>query len=220
MYEVYLDDMRLPITPQKITMKTSGQNETITLINGEEVNILRPPGLMEISFDAVIPQVSYPFAVWDGSFDDAGEFVERLRELKENQESFEFIVIRKGPGDREFFDTNLDVSLEDFKVVDDVKEGMDVTVSINLKEYRSYGTKVMNFTIVPAAEVPVAVEAKPERSAPTPPSTYTVVSGDCLWKIAKKILGDGNRWREIYNLNTTQISNPNLIQPGWVLVLP
>ena len=78
MYEVYLDDMRLPITPQKITMKSNGQNETITLINGDEVNILRPPGLMDISFDAVIPQVDYPFAVWDGSFDDAEEFIERL----------------------------------------------------------------------------------------------------------------------------------------------
>ena len=220
MYEVYLDDMRLPITPQKITMKSNGQNETITLINGDEVNILRPPGLMDISFDAVIPQVDYPFAVWDGSFDDAEEFIERLRELKENQEPFEFIIIREGPGGQEFFDTNLDVSLEDYSVADDVKEGVDITVSISLKEYRNFGTKVMNFTIVSTAETPVAVESQAERPAPAPPSTYTVVSGDCLWKIAKKILGDGNRWQEIYNLNANQISNLNVIQPGWVLILP
>lgn len=219
MYEVYLDDMLLPIPPQKITMKANGQNETITLISGEEVNVLKPPGLMEISFDAVIPQVSYPFAVWDGSFDDAGEFVDRLKELKENQEPFEFIIIRQGPS-QEFFDTNMDVSLEDYKVIDDAKEGVDLTVSINLKEYRSYGTKIMNFALVPAAETPTAVEAEPERPAPAPPQTYTVVKGDCLWKIAKKVLGDENRWQEIYNRNRNQISNPNLIQPGQVLALP
>lgn len=51
--------------------------------------------------------------------------------------------------------------------------------------------------------------------------TYTVVSGDSLWKIAQKILGDGSRWREIYDLNKDTIgSNPNLIYPGQVYNLP
>lgn len=44
--------------------------------------------------------------------------------------------------------------------------------------------------------------------------------GDCLWNIAKLFLGDGSRWREIYNLNTDKIVNPNLIYPGQVLTLP
>lgn len=220
MYEVYMDDMRFPITPSKITISAGGQNETITLISGEEINILRPPGLLDISFDAVIPQSDYPFAVWDGSFDDAGEFVERLQELKRNQSAFEFIIVREGPGGREFFDTSLDVSLEDYKVTDDASEGMDIKVSISLKEYKNYGTKIMNFSIVPTEETPTAVEEQADRPAPATPKTYTVVSGDCLWKIAKKILGDGNRWREIYNLNTDKISNPNVIQPGQVLTLP
>lgn len=31
--------------------------------------------------------------------------------------------------------------------------------------------------------------------------TYTVKPGDCLSVIAQKLLGDGNRWREIQKLN-------------------
>ena len=54
-YEVYIDDMLLPIPPQKIPIKYPGQNETATLINGEEINITRPPGLAEISVDVVLP---------------------------------------------------------------------------------------------------------------------------------------------------------------------
>jgi len=56
------------------------------------------------------------------------------------------------------------------------------------------------------------------RPAPSTPKTYTVKPGDTLWAIAKKTLGDGGRWREIYNNNTNVIGkDPNLIFPGQVL---
>lgn len=218
MYEVYLDDMRLPITPQKIQMKYGNQNKTVELINGEEFNIIRPPGLCEISLDAVIPQSDYPFAVWDGA-GDAEEFIEHLRELKEARSEFEFIVIREGPGRQNFFDTNMDVTLEDYKISDDAKEGVDLLVSLTLKEYQHYGTKIVNFTIMPE-QTPQATETEEDRPVPETPKTYTVQSGDSLWKIAKKTLGDGSRWSEIYNLNTDKISNPDLIYPGQALTLP
>lgn len=50
--------------------------------------------------------------------------------------------------------------------------------------------------------------------------TYTVVSGDNLSKIAKKLLGDASRWREIHELNKVAIKNPDLIHPGQVLNIP
>lgn len=214
-YEVYIDDMLLPIPPQKIPIKYPGQNETATLINGEEINITRPPGLAEISIDVVIPQMDYPCASWDGSVEDAEEFISRLQDLKESGDTFEFIVIRDS------FDTNMDVTLEDYNVSDDVKEGLDLVVSLTMKEARHYGTKIMNFAIVPEQPIPAAVSPEPERPAAQPQvKTYTVKSGDCLWNIAKKQLGDGNRWKEIHNLNLDKISNPNLIHAGLVLVMP
>lgn len=220
-YEVYIDDMLLPLPPEKIPIKYTGQNKTATLINGEEINMIRPPGLAEISLDVVIPQMDYPFAVWDGSFENAEDFLERLKELKEDGTTFEFIVIRDGPGNNSFFDTNLDVTLEDYKVSDDVKEGVDLIVSLSLKEYKSYGTKIMNFVIVEEQAVPTASEPEPERQGTPPVSkTYTVVKGDSLWAIAKKQLGNGSRWQEIYNLNKDKIRNPNLIYPDQVFTMP
>ena len=51
--------------------------------------------------------------------------------------------------------------------------------------------------------------------------TYTVKKGDCLWNIAKAKLGSGAKYTEIYALNKKTIgSNPNLIRPGQVLILP
>lgn len=59
------------------------------------------------------------------------------------------------------------------------------------------------------------------RPRPPLPKTYTVRPGDSLWIIAKKILGNGARWREIYALNKSTIGpDPNKIKPGQVLRLP
>ncbi|SET71158.1 LysM peptidoglycan-binding domain-containing protein [Enterocloster lavalensis] len=222
-YEVYLDDIRLPIPPEKIPISYPGQNKTANLINGEEINLVRPAGLAEISLDVVFPQMDYPAAVWDGSVDNAEDFLDHLQDLKESKTPFEFIVIRDGPGRFSSFDTNLDVTLEDYKVSDDVKEGLDLTVSISLKEYRNYGTKIMNFVLVEdqAGTVQAAEESGTERKGePENAGSYTVVSGDSLWKIAKQLLGNGNRWQELYDLNRDKISNPNLIHPGQVLTIP
>lgn len=46
---------------------------------------------------------------------------------------------------------------------------------------------------------------------------YTVKRGDTLWTIAKKLLGDGNRYREIMAANSML---DTVIKPGQVLKIP
>ncbi|MFF0268415.1 hypothetical protein [Kribbella sp. NPDC004536] len=50
---------------------------------------------------------------------------------------------------------------------------------------------------------------------------------DCLWDIAERHLGDGRRYKEIYDLNKNKLqpdgrrlTNPDLIMPGWQVRLP
>ena len=50
--------------------------------------------------------------------------------------------------------------------------------------------------------------------------SYTVQSGDSLSKIAKRIYGDANQWRRIFEANRDQIENPDLIHPGQVFRIP
>ncbi len=63
---------------------------------------------------------------------------------------------------------------------------------------------------------------KTERSADTAPKaiTYTVQSGDTLWLIAKKFLGDGSRYTEILEANKGSVSDPNAPSVGLVLKIP
>ncbi len=48
---------------------------------------------------------------------------------------------------------------------------------------------------------------------------YTVVSGDSLWKIAKKFYGNGNFWQKIYQDNASTISDPNIIRVGQKILI-
>ena len=57
-------------------------------------------------------------------------------------------------------------------------------------------------------------------SQPASSDTYTVVSGDSLWKIASKQLGNGNRWTEIYDLNKDTVKSPSVIFVGQILKMP
>ncbi len=50
--------------------------------------------------------------------------------------------------------------------------------------------------------------------------TYTVQAGDGLWEIAEKILGDGNRYKELIEKNKQKypsLEKSNNVEPGWIL---
>jgi nucleoid-associated protein YgaU len=51
---------------------------------------------------------------------------------------------------------------------------------------------------------------------------YTVVEGDCLYEISGKeqIYGDPLKWPQLYRANRDKIKDPDLIYPGWVLMVP
>ena len=51
-------------------------------------------------------------------------------------------------------------------------------------------------------------------------ATYTVVPGDCLWNISRKLYGTGTRWKEIYKANRKIIRSPRWIYVGQVLTIP
>jgi len=51
-------------------------------------------------------------------------------------------------------------------------------------------------------------------------TTYIVVKGDSLSKIAKREYGDANKWRTIYEANKDLIKDPDLIYPGQELKIP
>jgi len=222
-YDVYLKNCLLPVTPDKIQIKINNNNKTINLINDGEINILKKSGLTDIEFECLIPQVKYPFAVYKDGFKDAGYFMDIFEELKTSQKPFQFIVCRKLPSNKQLLNTNIKVSLEDYKITEEAKNGFDFTVKFNLKQWKDYGTKTINISLAGAKPKASSEPARETNNSPAPAASqsYTVVKGDSLWNIAKKYYGNGSKYTVIYNANRGVIGgNPNLIYPGQVLTIP
>lgn len=64
--------------------------------------------------------------------------------------------------------------------------------------------------------------AMPPSHGPVPQASdrYLIRLGDNLSEIAKKFLGDPDRWPEIYRLNRDLLRSPELLIPGTILRLP
>lgn len=142
-YHVYLGEMLLPVTPSKIEMKVTNQNSTINLINDGEVSLLKQAGLTTVSFEALLPSVSYPFAVYKDGFVSAQTFLDELEALKNSLSSFQFKVTRELPSGSGLHNTDMAVALESYTVKDTTEQWFDLVVSISLKQYKACATKTI-----------------------------------------------------------------------------
>lgn len=203
-FRFYLDGFELPVAPPKLEIKIGNQNKTFTLANMKEVNALKAPGLTEITFSAPVPRLNYP---WKNNNSSPQTVMSKLENLKNSMKPFQFIVERGEYG----ASTNLKVSLEEYTLVEDASDMSDLTIDITLKQYVDYSAKIVYVTDDGKGEV----ENKPNKPSTENPNsstnkkTYTVKHGDSLWEIAKKCLGDGSKYKELYNLNKALLDARN-----------
>lgn len=235
-YHFFIGDLELPYAPSELTVTIGSNNETVALITGNEINILKNPKLTEIEFDVELPRGrQYAFANKLVSSKTYTDYFEKLMLYKT---PVDLVITRPNPflkGStgiggtyRDFESTVLTVSLEGYTMKEDAENAYDVTVSLKFKEYIEYGT--LKQVINNKANSKVTV--KSATKTVTTNQIYTVRVGDCLWKISKKYYGTGNKWKTIYEANKALIeatakkygkqssSNGHWIYPGTKLSIP
>lgn len=230
-YYFYLGDFMLPVPPPRMDIRVNNKNKTINLINEGEINIIKTPGLKEISFEALLPNANYPFADYSQSlagnavsaflgnafsYRPAINFLESLQTAKNSNSPVRLIITRMTASFAMLFDTNFLVTVEDFTMRDDAKNAYDIIVPLRLKEWRDYGTKEVTVTTDENGNQVVTVN-KPRQTDKSVDRAWTVTKEKSVFEAVKMASGGSLNWRSVANLNG--ILNPNAVQPGQVLRL-
>ena len=208
-YSFYIGSRLLPVAPSRLEVVYGNKLKKVDLAKGEEVVFSGAvKSLTEVRFTALLPQAVYPFAVYKNGFVSGGKILQELLDLKASGTPFRFIVFRKTASGKTLASTNIRAVFSEIRVLEDAANGSDISVDVRLSEYRDFAVKNVQYT---SRFVTANTHAPVKRPADTMPSVknYRVDKGDTLWMLAQRLLGDGNRYKEIYNVNKSTIDLGN-----------
>lgn len=220
MYRMFLiangREIEFPVLPEKLDIKSNGKNDRVTVLGLGEVLILRKKALRELSFESLFPAHNGPFV--SGGVITPIEAVKAIQDARDAQEPVRFLLSGTD------LDINTEMGVESFSYDEHFGEVGDIYYSIKLSEWKNYAAKRIVLP-EPEEEAEATIEEVRAGEPPVPKSqSYTVVKGDCLWAIAKRLYGDGSQYTKIRDANSAIIAKhkggPNMIWPGDVLIIP
>lgn len=136
MYHYFIGELELPLAPEKYTLRLRQNNQLVQLADGTEMNLLRPAGLREISFELLLPYFEDSPLLRNGvRVYKPIYYLNRLAEWAASGEARRLIIYRSLPNGEEIFNTSMLVSLEDYQVLEAADLGFDVRVALRLREY-------------------------------------------------------------------------------------
>lgn len=198
----FAESSQLPIPPSEYSTVSTNLNETVNIAGLGDINLIGGAGLTEIEITSFFPSKPAQYGIV--SAPEPFTAIALIEKWKKSLKPIRLIITTTP--------INMACAIESFTWGE--RGGTrNIDYTLSLKEYRFIEVKQVN-----ATEAAAGASARPDTKETA--SSHTVKSGDTLFLIAKKVLGDGNKWREIYEKNADTIgSNPNLIIAGQVLRL-
>lgn len=205
------DRLQFPMLPTEISVKKGNQFASYTILQKGEVKIPSGTQLDSFSWSGILPGKKRRNDPYIRAWQNPKAIYNWITNLKAKggKPVKARLLITETP-------INCDVYLSVFQATPTGGYG-DINYSITLTQAKQI--KVTKS----AKKVQVLKNTPKNEERPSAPAaqTYTVVKGDCLWKIAQKFYGNGSQYTKIYEANKGTIGgNPNLIYPGQVLTIP
>jgi len=203
------EGFELPILPGAIGETVKGAGEGHEVMGLGNINVIKDRELAEYSIESFFPGHIYPFITAKIVLEPK-QYITYIEKWMASKRPIRFVYTLGSN------DINKAVSIESFEWKESAGSPGDIEFSLSLKEYRFYGARravVINNNAVKKTAPPRADERNK-------PKTYTMVAGDSLWKVAKKVLGDETKWRDIQKLNGISDSELKRLPIGKVLKLP
>ena len=194
--------LTLPVTPSAYPMAAGRAVERLDMAQTGQIALPGLNALFTGTLEFFLPAREYPFMT-AGAAAQPSHYLDRLTEWSAAANVCRYIVTGAG--------INVPVLLGPLEYSEDDGTN-DVKCKLPLYEYR-YLEEARAEAVTQNNGRPVEASNQPEQA-----SSYTVVKGDSLWSICKRIYGDGSLAYKLATANS--IKNPNLIYPGQALTLP
>ena len=203
------EKIQFPVLPETFEVSFGNTNKTVDISGLGEIVILQDRAAIEVSWDSFFPATKFPGVQVD-SLTPPKTLLKTICEWKSSDKPVHIILTGT--------DMNFFAAIQSIQPSEEGGDPDSIYYKIKLKEYRE--VKVRQVQVNITTKVATVSSQATRTDNRVQEKTYTVKSGDCLWNIAKSLLGSGSRYTEIYNLNKDKIKNPNLIYPGQVLRIP
>jgi nucleoid-associated protein YgaU len=207
----------LPVNPDSISVSSTHGYEDIEVSNIGEYTLLGNNRLKEISISSFFPRDYHPSYCNYANLRDPWETAALVEGWQRSGRPIRFIMTGTP--------VNMAVTIRSFEYEERGGEPGDVYFTLQMKEHVFIAATKKSSPVSGSATVtmPKLQTAAQRPSTVNKIATYTVKSGDSLFKIAAKaeVYGRGDDWRKIYNANKTAIgANPNTLKLGVKLVIP
>lgn len=220
-YEKYF--LKFPINPDNLTKDTASPSESADVEGIGEVSIPGTPKLSKLTIKS--------FFWHQNNLTPSSLYVSWLERWIKSKIPAKLIVTR--------LNYSMQVTCENFRHWINAGEEKDIYFELELKEFRPYGAKKLNVEqnknflqqlqqIKDKVTPPILVEIpRPSRNSngksifTTP---YTIIDGDTLIKIVKKITGTTDDWKLLYEENKELLGDilveTSVLPTGKKLILP
>lgn len=197
-------NLLLPVSLPSYEIDYGNDIETINSSNVGDINIAGHRKLSTVVLKCFFPENDYVFS--NKTLNSAFDYVNVIKKWIDNKTVVRFII-----SDGISTKINEQYYIESIVYSEDGQSNGDINYSITLREFRKIQAKKAT------SENGKRDSAKSEAKS----NKYTVVAGDNLSKISRKMYGDASKWKKIYDANKAVIGkNPNIIFPGQIYSIP
>ena len=161
--------VQLPVNPEKVEVKFSGNNSTTEIIQLGEINLLKDRKLAEISFSSFFPQEDwFPAIRTRGQFKRPAFYKSFFERIQEDKKPCRLIITG--------LNITMKTSVENFSYYHQGGDHEDAYYSLDFKEYRDY--HITQIPVDPSLNRPTA-PAKSPTPQPAKPATPAQITKGC-----------------------------------------
>lgn len=194
--------LHFPVNPQEVNIRREKKFETVNILSLGEIDFPQGEKVKDITFSSFFPKTYDAGYCRYSPLPDPQIAMNQLNTWMADKKPVQLVITETA--------VNVFVLVSSHASTFRGGEPGDVYFDLTCRTWRE--VKIRTAADTSSSQ---RVDLKPV------PKTYVVKSGDSLWAIAKRNLGSGSRWEDIYELNKGVIGpSANKIYPGQELVMP